>query len=316
LLPFNLPGLDFRRLMTQAERAEAALMGWVAARRAQPGGRDMLSVLLAAHGGDGEATLGDREAAAQLWTLYLASFHTLSAALSWLLVLLAQHPEEAEAVRAAFADPARRAGETPEAALAAIQEAMRLITPVPFQMRQAADAMALPATELALQPRDTVVLSALVMNRNAAVFPPDPDRFRPGRWTGEAAPAVTDALVFSGGPRFCPGRTFAVAALSAALEAVWTRWRLRLEPGQRLDYKTAITVAPRRVLVSLAWPQAPFRASPIRGRALTLARGLDGAGAADRGGRPKARTATVGAVNGAWAGPATLRRTPRPTAPD
>ncbi len=311
LLPFDLPGLDFRRLMTRAERAEAALMGWVAARRAQPGGKDMLSLLLAADRGDGGARLDDREVAAQLWTLYGASFHTLSAALSWLLVLLAQHPEDAEAVRAAFADPARRAGETPQAALDAIQEAMRLITPVPFQMRQAADVMALPATDLTLRPRDTVVLSALVMNRSAAVFAPDPDRFRPGRWTGEAAPAMTETLVFSGGPRFCPGRTFAVAALSAALEAVWTRWGLRVEPGQRLDYKTAITLSPKRVLVSLAPPAAPFRAAPIRGRALALAGGLDGAGGAGPGERPIGRPATLGALNAAWPRRAKLRPTPR-----
>ena len=311
LLPFDLPGLDFRRLMTQAARTEAALMDWVAARRARPGGDDMLSVLLAAHRGDGAADLSDGEAAAQLWTLYGASFHTLSAALSWLLVLLAQHPAEAEAVRVGFADPDRPPGEAPPAALAAIQEAMRLITPVPFQMRQAADEGHLPSTDLALRPRDTVVLSALVMNRNPAAFPPDPDRFRPGRWTGAEAPAVTEALVFSGGPRFCPGRTFALAALAAALEAVWTRWRLRLEPGQRLDYKTAITLSPTRALVRLGPPEAPFNASRIGGRALRLASGLDGEAVANPG-RRAPRPPAVGPLSGAWARP---QPTPRPIAP-
>lgn len=313
LLPLDLPGLDFRRLMTQAVRAEAALMAWIAERRAEPGGKDMLSMLLAAQREDGATALSDREAAAQLWTLYGASFHTLSAALSWLLVLLAQHPAQAETLRAAFADPARRPGEAPAAALDAIQEAMRLITPVPFQMRQAALAMPLPATDVALQPRDTVVLSALVMNHSPRAFAPDPDRFRPDRWAGDAAPPLTETLVFSGGPRFCPGRTFAITALSAALEAIWTRWRLGLEPGQRLDYKTAITLSPRRALVRLGPPDGEFAASPIRGRALGLAEGLDGA--PDRRERPAGRPA-AGGLSEAWGLRAALRPRLRQAAPD
>ena len=274
LLPLDWPGSAFQRLMRQAERTEAVLARWVAERRRRAPGADMLSNLLADEDGDGPLT--DSEATAQLWTLYGATFHTVSAALGWLVLLLAQHPAEARRVQASFEAPARRQGQTPQAASDAIQEGMRLLTPVPFQMRQASRARSLPHSDLQLAERDTVVLSALAINRSVAVYGPDPLAFRPDRWREKSAVAQSELLVFSGGPRACPGRAFAFAVLGAALEAIWRRWRVRIAPGERLEYRTAITMSARRARVMLEPQDGAFRPAKVTGPALRLTPALAG----------------------------------------
>ena len=273
LLPLDWPGSDFGRLMRQAERTEAVLTRWVAERRRRPAGADLLSSLLADESGGCAVT--HPEAAAQLWTLYGATFHTVSAALGWLMLLLAQHPQEAARVGASFEAPGRQPDQTPRAAIDAIQEAMRLLTPVPFQMRQAAGEVTLPLTDLRLSGRDTVVLSALAINRNADAYGPDPLAFRPARWRDRGAPQA-ELLIFSGGPRACPGRAFAFAVLGSALEAIWRRWRVRLAPGERLDYRTAITMSAKRARVVLEPPGRAHRRSNVTGPALRLTPALAG----------------------------------------
>jgi cytochrome P450 len=272
LLPFDLPGLHYGRLMRQAERAEAVLARWVRERRRGPLQDDMLSRLLAE---EASGVLSEADAAAQLWTLYGASFHTMSAALSWLLVLLAQHPDEAERVRASFADPARRDGGTPRAAHDAIQEALRLMSPVPFQLRQSAGDLTLPHADLRLQDRDTLVLSSLVINRGPA-FGPDPLAFRPGRWRELGVAARSELLLFSDGPRTCPGGAFAFAVLGSALEAVWRAWRVRLAPRARLDYRTSITMSARRVPVTLSTQDGAFETARATGPAIRVSEALRG----------------------------------------
>jgi len=274
LLPLDWPGSEYRRLMRQARRAETVLARWVAERRRRPPGVDMMSSLLSDAEGDGSLT--DVELTAQLWTLYGATFHTVSAALGWLVLLLAQHPEEARCVRASFDAPARDESQTPDAARDAIQEAMRLLTPVPFQVRQASRSTTLAHTDLALAERDIVLLSALAINRSADVYGPDPLAFRPSRWRDKGAAAQNELLVFSGGPRACPGRAFAFAVLGAALEAIWRRWRVRLASGERLDYRTAITMSAKRARVVLEPQDGAFRPAKVTGRALRLTNALAG----------------------------------------
>jgi cytochrome P450 len=151
-----------------------------------------------------------------------------------------------------------------------ILEAMRLLTPVPFQMRRAASQTTLPGTSLALAERDAVVLSDLVMNRRPDRFGPDPTAFRPGRWSGADAPSAADVFAFSVGPRSCPGRSFAYGVLGAALQAILARWSVVLAPGQRLTDRTAITLSPRRVFVRLSPREGGFRRVRLQGRACAL----------------------------------------------
>ena len=274
LLPLDWPGSAHRALLRQAERTESLLLDWVAERRGRTGDSDLMSVLIRSPGPFGDA-LSARAVAAQLWTLYGASFDTTAATLAWSLLLLAQHPARAQDLLddygAAPADgaPSAVAGRT-------IMEAMRLCTAAPFQAREVVAAGELPHGDgFMLQPGDHVVVAACVINRCPTAFP-CPQDFRPSRWE-EAGAATASLLTFGSGPRACPGFRFAHAALHATLQAIWTRWRITLEPGARIDHRISITLSPRRARVRLREQDGAFAATRVHGRSPAMTPALKGA---------------------------------------
>jgi len=48
---------------------------------------------------------------------------------------------------------------------------------------------------------------------------------------------------------------------------VWTRWRVRVEDGARIDYRSAVTFSPTQVKVRLHPQDGAFRVARISGRA-------------------------------------------------
>jgi cytochrome P450 len=137
--PFNLPGTPYRRLLSQAERVESAIIDWA---NAYPGGRGAPNLMDAVHDVVG-AKRGEADArvAAQIWTLLGASFETSATTLVWTLYLLAQHPEWAGRIRAEASRVLGAAEPAPDALLdlpvleMVIRESMRVLTPVPYQRR-------------------------------------------------------------------------------------------------------------------------------------------------------------------------------------
>jgi cytochrome P450 len=240
-----------------------------------------MSILCQTQGENGEA-LTATQAATQLWTLYGASFETTATTLVWTLLLLAQHPAVAGRLLAELGgavDPA-----SPQPIVAAppplmthvIKEAMRLCTPVPLQLRRVASQTVVPGAQAPLAKGDRIVISACGINRQADVFP-DPLVFDPGRWACADAPDAA-LLAFSAGPRACMGYWFALSAMSAAIGAVWTRLRLAPVDGARIDYRTLITMAAGRTLVTLTSQDGAFAAARIGGAAPLMAPALASAG--------------------------------------
>lgn len=95
--PVNLPFTPYAKAL----RARDRLRRFVATRVAAPSAAEdgtVLGVLRAARGPEGER-LDDDELAIELFHFYFAAHGGLSAALAWLLVVLGEHPEVAQAVR-------------------------------------------------------------------------------------------------------------------------------------------------------------------------------------------------------------------------
>ena len=145
---------------------------------------------------------------------------------------------------------------------AVVKESMRILTPVPQQLR-----VALCWTTLAgysVPPGARVVLSSLLTNRNPDLYP-QPDRFDPSRWE-RINPSPYEYAVFSAGPRGCPGFWFGLSAVKAALASILLRYRVALVPNARIDYTVRITMKPRRAVPAvLACQDGAFSAAPIRG---------------------------------------------------
>ena len=277
LVPLDWPHTAYGRLIRQAERTEKMLLAWVRERRDQPPGPDMMSVILSAKDQSG-LDLSDAEAAAQLWTLYGASFDTTAATLAWLLLLLAQHPKQGRRLLDAYRDEDSASGLPPEIASHAIREAMRLFTTAPFQARQVTEAVGLPYGDFELREGDHIIISACVINRSADAFE-SPLEFHPDRWMN---PATSEAalLIFGSGPRACPGYRFATAVLNAALRAIWLKWRINIEDSTNIGYRTAITLSPKRADVTLRRQDGAFRVARVVGQARTLTSALAGRAAA------------------------------------
>jgi cytochrome P450 len=200
-------------------------------------------------------------------TLFVAAYDTCQTALIWTLVLLAQHPriarhlaDELESLEGTTPG-IERVRELPLLD-AVVKESMRLLPPVPMQIRRARFATTLggfPVPE-----RTRVVLSSIVTNRIPDIYP-DPDRFLPERWE-TIKPSGYDYAVFSGGPRVCPGQWFGMNVVKSSLVAILSRYRVALEPNVRIDFEIQPTLCPRSAVMATLKPKREtFTSNPLRG---------------------------------------------------
>ncbi len=240
----RLPLPSTRRWRRDQARINRLLYELIAARRSEPGGRDVLSLLLAARDPDTGAPMPDRQVRDEAMTLLLAGHETTANALAWALHLLATHPEAQV-----------RAGEDEPYLRAVWQEALRLFPPAWLQTRRLTEpdvvcGQRLPAGSM-------LVFSPWVVHRDPRWWP-EPDAFRPERWLDPSPERPRYAYFpFGGGPRQCIGNDFADLEGRTVLDAVLRRWRLTPTPDAppvvpqplvtlRPRFGVTLTVHPRR----------------------------------------------------------------------
>ncbi len=192
--------------------------------------RDLLDALLSGvkSGDDSDGML-----VSVLRMAMFASHGVPGAALSWIVVRLATHPEIAEAVRAeatkwlasGASDPGSE-GAAPrgvgglEFTAATISEVLRLHPPQWLLTRTAMRDTAVGG--YALRSGQQILICPYVIHRDAR-FWPEPHTFDPSRWLGNQRGHARHAyLPFGAGPRVCPGSALALRQLSV-LTAVLLR---------------------------------------------------------------------------------------------
>lgn len=283
-LPFALPAWLPYPGRSEKRAAIGLLDGLIrshiAARRAAPAaGEDLLGMLLAAVDEEGEgegAMLDDEGVRDQLMTTFLAGHETTAAALSWAGWALAAHPAVAE--RAAAEVDRVLGGRTPGHAdlgeLAylglVVKEVMRRYSPSPGLLAR----RALEDVRIGdyLLPKGSVVSIMSVIPHHDPRWYPQPGRFDPMRFEGEAGKAIPRGayLPFGAGPRVCIGSSFAGVEITLALAMLLQRFRLRPAPGQgeptprmgvsqRPEGGLRLVLEPRRV--SPAMPAAAHAAA-------------------------------------------------------
>ena len=101
------------------------------------------------------------------------------------------------------------------------------------------------------------VMSQYVTHRDPRFFP-DPDRFDPERFASEARDARPKFAYFpfGGGTRVCIGERFAWMEGVLVMAAIAQKWRLRLEPGQRVEPLPLITLRVKNGLRMTARPRS------------------------------------------------------------
>jgi cytochrome P450 len=175
---------------------------------------DLMSRLLKAHAGEGEATLSDTQVRDEIVTLFVAGHETTATALAWTFHLLGRHPEIyarlCEEIEA-FGPAVPTAEDLPRLGYAqrVFKEALRRFPPVPFLEREA-----LTDFDLGGHPirRGTYLLVLPWALHHRKELWPDPERFDPDRFLPEAERGRDRHawIPFGAGPRVCIGNGFAL----------------------------------------------------------------------------------------------------------
>lgn len=254
VLPFSeylqkLPLPAMRRFQEGRKSLDDVIYRMIAERRASRKDHgDLLSMLLMAS--DEEHVMSDEQVRDEALTLFLAGHETTANALTWTLYLLSRNPEaeakmhaEIDSVlgeRAPMFDDFPRLPYT-EMVFA---ESMRLFPPAWGVGRMSQEPLEIAGVEIAA--KSICLVSPYVMHRTAKYYP-EPDRFLPERWTPEAKAGRPKFAYFpfGGGSRTCIGERFAWLEGVFGLAAIGRKWRLRLEPGQRVDVLPLITLRPK-----------------------------------------------------------------------
>jgi cytochrome P450 len=256
-LPFAIP--TWAPLPRQAAKRKALrlLDGVVRSqiRRRRAGaqtGEDLLGMLLAASDdeSDGRA-LSDDEIRDQLMTTFLAGHETTATALAWAAWALAADPELA--ARAAAEVDGEVGGRPPTLAdlpqlpfmAALVKETLRRYPPVPgVLMRRAIEDVHIG--EWLVLKGSLVTIPFFVAQADARWFP-QPERFDPARFEGDAARGLPRGawIPFGAGPRVCIGNSFAAMEMTLALAMLVQRFTLRPAPGQAIpEPRMQVTLRP------------------------------------------------------------------------
>jgi cytochrome P450 len=203
-------------------------------------GDDLLGLLL-------DSDMTDAEIRNELVTMVIAGHETVAAALTWTLMLLAEHQPAQERVRDELAGhPGPVSMLAPRDRLpwtrAVVDEALRLFPPAWALSRRAHEADVIGGLQV---PAGTlVIVSPWLLHRRADSWP-DPLAFRPDRFM-DAGARRPGYLPFGQGPRLCIGREFALGEMVVLLSRLLASYQVDLPQGwTRPTPQAQVAVHPR-----------------------------------------------------------------------
>ena len=231
----------FRRAMSVVDGVIARLME--ARRRDAHPPADLLTALM-------QAEMSDRQRRDELVTLALAGHETTANALTWIWMLLSQHPRVAAGVRQEVASEVGD-GRIDAEALSKLEltervvlEALRLYPPAWGVERTVRAPVQLAGVDL--RKGDILLVCQYTLHRDPR-FWREPARFDPERF----APAVAGSrprfvyIPFGGGARICIGKAFAIMEAKLILAAVIRRLAFVMPTGSRAELDPGVTLRPR-----------------------------------------------------------------------
>lgn len=220
------------RLRTTRRRLDALTAELLARRRARGdrdgtgSGDDLLGILL-------DSGMSDQEVRDELVTMVIAGHETVAGALTWTLMLLAEHPGAQDRARDELAghggpvtllDHRDRLPWT----RAVVDEALRLYPPAWAVSRRTHRADRVGGVDV---PAGTMaIISPWLVHRRPESWD-EPDAFRPERFLDAAGGNRADYLPFGLGPRLCIGREFALGEMMVVLGRLLSSFRVDVPAG-------------------------------------------------------------------------------------
>jgi cytochrome P450 len=262
----DVPGMPYHRMLKLAEQLESFVRVMIARKRSESEATDVLAALVHAHDEDG-TKLTDDELISHTFTLYVAGYVTTSTALTWAIFLLHQHPRVLADLLAEL--DGKLHGDAPTLEQlhllplldGVIKESLRLLTPVPTDMRIAASPCEVGG--FALPKGATIFFSPFVTHRLPELYE-EPDRFKPERWA-TLSRTTYEYLPFAAGPHRCIGAEFALQEMKVVLAMLLQRYRLAIVPNARIEPKGS-NLDPAHGMPMRIIPQdRRFERVPVRG---------------------------------------------------
>jgi cytochrome P450 len=258
LLPYDLPGFTYSRLLDYAQLIEDEMRRILYEKRlSSEAGNDVLTMLLAARDEEDGSSLSEDDLIAHAELLFIAGHETSSNALGWTLLLLSQHPailadlvDELAGVLKGSAPSVEQLRELPLLERV-IKESMRLCPPVVWNSRVAVEEdmlgghRILPATE--------ILMSIYYTHHDPTIYP-EPERFDPSRWERQEY-GIFEYVPFSGGPRMCIGATFAMMEIKLVLATLLQRFRFEVPRGVTVNRLVSATMGIQPGLPMIIHPQ-------------------------------------------------------------
>jgi cytochrome P450 len=239
--------IKYHQAIAQMDEAIYQLIG--SRRQQTEQTEDLLSMLMEARDEETGRQMDDKLLRDEVATLMLAGHETTANALSWTLMLLAQHPEVRQKLEAELKQVLQGRLPTVEDigklhyTSQVVKESMRLYPPVAIFGREAARDCTIGDYDI---PQGTVVtISQWVMHRHPRYFE-NPEVFQPERWTEAFEKALPRGVYipFGDGPRVCIGKGFAQMEAVLLLAAIAQRFELNLEPDFAIVPQPSITLRP------------------------------------------------------------------------
>ena len=245
--PFAVPTRRSLRLRAARATLDRLVTRIITTRRREPGGGDVLSMLLLARDEETGEGMDDRQVRDEVMTLLFGGHETTATALTWACYLLALNPQCQDQIRTEVSDLGRPGAEDlPRLTYTrmVLEETLRLFPPAWSFGRKAirddeVGGYAIPAGSL-------VWVCPFLTHRDPR-FWERPETFEPERFAPERA-ASRHRLAyfpFASGPRMCIGAHFAMTMAQLTLASIARRYRLRLAPGSSVEPEALITLRPR-----------------------------------------------------------------------
>ena len=210
---------------------------------------DLLGTLLKVRYEDG-TPMPAQQVRDEVMTLLLAGHETTAVSLSWIWLLLSQHPEAEQKLHAELREVLN--GRSPRlndlASLPyterVVKEAMRLYPPVWAVVRSAVKPCEIGG--YVIPAKSPVIMSQWVMHRDRRFYD-QPTQFLPDRWLDErykSAPRFS-YFPFGGGPRICIGASFATTEAALVLATIAQQYQIRVTSTEPIIPTPTITLRPR-----------------------------------------------------------------------
>jgi cytochrome P450 family 135 len=183
---------------------------------------DILADLVRARRDDG-SPMSDQEIRDEVVTMMIQGHGSTASSVGWAIERLSRHPPELDRLRSSLKEGDKTYLN------AVVKETLRVRPPLSMPTRKVVRPYKLGGYNL--KPDTLIMLDMIKLHRHPSMYP-DPERFDPERFMGDAAEGK-DWMPFGGGVWGCPGAGLALQELKGILPAIVTK--LRWEPDEWRD---------------------------------------------------------------------------------